>query len=156
MTTTQAPELLLQHHLKKLRHRCLGRLAAAKGCLPECERGQRSAVKTPVGQLLCRGLRARVLDGGDRVDMISTYWEQLLLIGALIFHAARSYAQLSEMRKDIDQLQAEILRYTKWTQKQAEEIVELKSESRVLVKQVTSLWDFTNGLRDRLNGHGKH
>tara|TARA_R110000765_G_scaffold423938_1_gene533623 strand:- start:569 stop:850 length:282 start_codon:yes stop_codon:yes gene_type:complete len=85
--------------------------------------------------------------------VISQYWEQLLLIGALIFHAARSYAQLSEMRKDIDQLQAEILRYTKWTQRQAEEIVELKSESRVLVKQVTSLWEFTNSIRDRLNGH---
>lgn len=91
------------------------------------------------------------------MDMISQYWEQIILIGALIFHAARSYAQISEMRKDIDQLQAEVLRYTKWTQKQAEEIVELKSESRVLVKQVSSLWDFTNGLRDRLNGHGlKH
>ena len=88
--------------------------------------------------------------------MISTYWEQILLIGALIFHAARSYAQLSEMRKDIDQLQAEILRYTKWTQQQAEQIVQLRAEVSVNNKQITSLWDFTNGIRDRLNGHGKH
>ncbi len=88
--------------------------------------------------------------------VISQYWEQLLLIGALIFHAARSYAQISEMRKDIDQLQAEILRYTKWTQQQAEQIVQLRAEVSVNNKQITSLWDFTNGIRDRLNGHGKH
>ena len=104
------------------------------------------------------------------MDMISTYWEQILLIGALIFHAARSYAQISEMRKDIDQLQAELLRYTKWTQSQAEDIVKLeansgdnsdivklRAEMDVVNKQITSLWEFTNGLRDRLNGHGlKH
>ena len=90
------------------------------------------------------------------MDMISQYWEQILLIGALIFHAARSYAQISEMRKDIDQLQAEILRYTKWTQQQAEQIVQLRAEVSVNNKQITSLWDFTNGIRDRLNGHGKH
>ena len=41
------------------------------------------------------------------MNIISEYWEQILLIGALIFHAARSYAQISEMRKDIDTLQAE-------------------------------------------------
>jgi len=88
--------------------------------------------------------------------MISTYWEQILLIGALIFHAARSYAAISEMRKDIDQLQSEILRYTKWTQLQAEQIVQLRAEMDVNNKQITSLWDFTNSIRDRLNGHGKH
>ena len=88
--------------------------------------------------------------------MISQYWEQIILIGALIFHAARSYAQISEMRKDIDQLQSEILRYTKWTQQQAEQIVQLRAEVSVNNKQITSLWDFTNSIRDRLNGHGKH
>ncbi len=90
------------------------------------------------------------------MDMISQYWEQIILIGALIFHAARSYAQISEMRKDIDQLQSEILRYTKWTQQQAEQIVQLRAEVSVNNKQITSLWDFTNSIRDRLNGHGKH
>jgi hypothetical protein len=90
------------------------------------------------------------------MDMISEYWEQILLIGALIFHAARSYAQISEMRKDIDTLQTDNLRLLKWTQSQAESIVELKSEMRVNTKQVTSLWEFTNDIRDRLNGHAKH
>lgn len=72
------------------------------------------------------------------------------------FHAARSYAQISEMRKDIDTLQADTLRLLKWTQTQAEQIVQLRAEMDVANKQVTSLWEFTNGLRDRLNGHGKH
>jgi septal ring factor EnvC (AmiA/AmiB activator) len=89
------------------------------------------------------------------MDMISTYWEQILLIGALIFHAARSYAQISEMRKDIDSLQTEVRRYTDLTQRQSEQLVQLRAEMDVVNKQVTSLWEFTNGLRDRLNGHGK-
>ncbi len=89
------------------------------------------------------------------MDMISTYWEQILLIGALIFHAARSYAQISEMRKDIDSLQTEVRRYTDLTQRQSAQLVQLRAEMDVVTKQVTSLWEFTNGLRDRLNGHGK-
>ena len=37
------------------------------------------------------------------------------------------------------------------------DIVKLRAEMDVVNKQITSLWDFTNGLRDRLNGHGlKH
>ena len=88
--------------------------------------------------------------------VISQYWEQLLLIGALIFHAARSYAQLSEMRKDIDHLQTEMLRYSKWTQLQAEQITTLRAEMDVERKQTTAIWDFVNSLRDRMNGGSKH
>lgn len=100
------------------------------------------------------------------MEMISAHWDQILLLGAIVFHAARSYALLSECQKDIKQIQDELLRYTKWTQSQAEDIVKLgnnsdivklRAEMDVVNKQITSLWDFTNGLRDRLNGHGlKH
>ena len=90
------------------------------------------------------------------MDMISAHWDQILLLGAIVFHAARSYALLSEAQKDIKQLQDELLRYTKWTQHQAEEIVKLRAEMDVNNRQITSAWEFMNGLRDRLNGHGKH
>lgn len=90
------------------------------------------------------------------MEMISSHWDQILLLGAIIYHAARSYALLSELRKDVDSLQADNHRLLDWTQKQAEQIVELRAEVNVSNKQITSLWEFTNGLRDRLNGHGKH
>ena len=90
------------------------------------------------------------------MDMISEHWDQLILIGALIFHAAKSYALLSEAQKDIKQLQDELLRYTKWTQTQAEEIVKLRAEMDVNNRQITTQWEFMNGLRDRFNGHSKH
>ena len=91
------------------------------------------------------------------MEMISSHWDQILLLGAIIYHAARSYALLSELRKDVDSLQADNHRLLDWTQKQAEQIVELRAEVNVLNKQITSLWDFTNSIRDRLNGHGlKH
>ena len=51
-------------------------------------------------------------------------------------------------------MQADNHRLLDWTQKQAEQIVELRAEVNVLNKQITSLWEFTNSIRDRLNGHG--
>lgn len=90
------------------------------------------------------------------MEMISSHWDQILLLGAIVYHAARSYALLSELRKDVDTLQTDNHRLLDWTQKQAEQIVQLRAEVDVLNKQITSLWDFTNGLRDRINGHGKH
>lgn len=91
------------------------------------------------------------------MEMISSHWDQILLLGAIVYHAARSYALLSELRKDVDSLQADNHRLLDWTQKQAEQIVELRAEVNVLNKQITSLWEFTNSIRDRLNGHGlKH
>ena len=89
------------------------------------------------------------------MEMISSHWDQILLLGAIVYHAARSYALLSELRKDVDTLQADNHRLLDWTQKQAEQIVELRAEVNVLNKQITSLWEFTNSIRDRLNGHGK-
>ena len=90
------------------------------------------------------------------MEMISSHWDQILLLGAIVYHAARSYALLSELRKDVDTLQADNHRLLDWTQKQAEQIVELRAEVNVLNKQITSLWEFTNSIRDRLNGHGQH
>ena len=90
------------------------------------------------------------------MEMISSHWDQILLLGAIVYHAARSYALLSELRKDVDTLQADNHRLLDWTQKQAEQIVELRAEVNVLNKQITSLWEFTNSIRDRLNGHSKH
>tara|TARA_R100001443_G_scaffold100376_1_gene107763 strand:- start:425 stop:697 length:273 start_codon:yes stop_codon:yes gene_type:complete len=90
------------------------------------------------------------------MEMISSHWDQILLLGAIVYHAARSYALLSELRKDVDTLQTDNHRLLDWTQKQAEQIVELRAEVNVLNKQITSLWEFTNSIRDRLNGHGKH
>ena len=89
------------------------------------------------------------------MNIITEFWEQLLLVGALIFHAARTYSQISEMRKDIDTLQNDNDRLLGWTQKQAEQIVQLRAEVDVVNRQITSMWDFMNSLRDRLNGHGK-
>jgi|TARA_R100000808_G_C2030165_1_gene74356 hypothetical protein len=90
------------------------------------------------------------------MNMISEHWDQILLLGAIVFHAARSYALLSECQKDIQQLQDELLRYTKLTQHQAEEIVRLRAEVDVVNRQITTQWEFMNGLRDRFNGHNKH
>ncbi len=90
------------------------------------------------------------------MEMASSHWDQILLLGAISYQAARPYALLSKLRKDVDTLQADNHRLLDWTQKQAEQIVELRAGVNVLNKQITSLWEFPNSIRDRLNGHGKH
>ena len=63
------------------------------------------------------------------MEMISSHWDQILLLGAIVYHAARSYALLSELRKDVDTLQTDNHRLLDWTQKQAEQIVQLRAEA---------------------------
>ena len=90
------------------------------------------------------------------MDLIRDYWEQIIFLGLLIWNISRSQSMLSEVTKDVAQLQSDVERLIKWTQKQQEDITRLRAETDVLNKQTTALWEFTNGLRDRFNGHGKH
>ena len=90
------------------------------------------------------------------MDLIKDYWEQIVFLGLLIWNVSRSQSAISELKKDVEQLQSDNLRYHKWTQRQQEEITRLRSELDVELRQTTAIWDFVNNLRDRLNGHGKH
>tara|TARA_R100000697_G_C5327214_1_gene165339 strand:- start:243 stop:515 length:273 start_codon:yes stop_codon:yes gene_type:complete len=90
------------------------------------------------------------------MDLIRDYWEQIIFLGLLIWNISRSQSMLSEVTKDVAQLQSDVERLIKWTQKQQEDITRLRAETDVLNKQTAALWEFTNGLRDRFNGHNKH
>ena len=39
-----------------------------------------------------------------------------------------------------------------WTQKQQEQLVQLRAETDVNNKQITAIWDFVNSLREKMNG----
>ncbi len=90
------------------------------------------------------------------MDLIKNYWEQILFLGLLIYHASRTQAVISEMKKDVDQLMQMVERGQAWTQKQQEQLVQLRAEMDVNNRQITSIWEFVNGLRDRMNGGSKH
>jgi hypothetical protein len=90
------------------------------------------------------------------MDLIKNYWEQIVFLGLLIWNVSRSQSSISELKKDVEHLQSDNLRYQKWTQNQQESITRLRAQLDVELKQTTALWEFVNGLRDKLNGHGKH
>ena len=87
--------------------------------------------------------------------MISSHRDQIPLLGTIVYYAARNYALLLELRKDVDTLQADNRGLLYWKQKKVERIVEMQAEVNVSHKQITSLWEFTNLIRDRLNGHSE-
>ena len=49
--------------------------------------------------------------------MISSHRDQIPLLGAIVYYAARNYALLLELRKDVDTLQADNRGLLYWNQK---------------------------------------
>ena len=81
------------------------------------------------------------------MELISAYWHQILfLVGAIII-AVRLESEVKAIRKDLDTLTKEINRRDTYV-----ETVKQRSELDVLNKQVSSLWEFVNKLRDKFNG----
>jgi len=86
------------------------------------------------------------------VDLITGYWEQILLIGAAIIVATRLREQVNECRRDIDAL-TEILDKRDTYVETVKLRAEFDAQSGNLQKQVSALWQFCNQLRDRTNGN---
>ena len=84
------------------------------------------------------------------MELITEYWHQILvLIGAIVV-AVRLESEVKSLRKDLDNMTKELNRRDTYV-----ETVKQRAEIDTLNKQVSSLWSFANGLRDRFNGHKK-
>ena len=84
------------------------------------------------------------------MELITEYWHQILvLIGAIVV-AVRLESEVKSLRKDLDNMTKELNRRDTYV-----ETVKQRAEIDTLNKQVSSLWSFSNGLRDRFNGHKK-
>jgi hypothetical protein len=79
------------------------------------------------------------------MELISQYWHQILfLIGAIVV-AVKLQSEVKNLRKDLDDLEKRDT-YV--------ETVRLRAEVDVVNKQIGSLWDFVNKLRDKFNNGG--
>ena len=76
------------------------------------------------------------------MDLISQYWHQIV---ALIAVAVKLNASVQVLRKDVD----DIIKRDTYV-----ETTRLRAEVDQHEKQISSLWEFTNKLRDRFNGTG--
>ena len=62
--------------------------------------------------------------------------------------AVKLSAQVKEIQKDLDHLQSSLEKRDTYV-----ECVKLRAEVDQLESQVSALWDYTNKLRDKFNGH---
>ena len=84
------------------------------------------------------------------LDMLSAHWHQIMFIGFLIVWATRSREQISELQKDVCILQKDLAKNIEWRQQQQEKLVQLRAEQDVANKQITSIWDVYNKLREKI------
>mgnify|MGYP001342665591 FL=1 len=79
------------------------------------------------------------------MEIITEYWHQIIVLVGAIVVAVRLQSEVHSLRKDIE----EIKKRDTYV-----EVVKLRAEVDVNIKQISSLWEFVNSLRDRFkNGH---
>ena len=78
------------------------------------------------------------------MELITSHWHQIVFIISLIVVAVKLSAQVKEIQKDLDVIEKRDT-YV--------ETVKLRAEVDQLRGQVGALWDYTNKLRDKFNGH---
>ena len=82
---------------------------------------------------------------GKILELITEYWHQIVVLVGAIVVAVRLQGEVHSLKKDID----EIKKRDTYV-----EVVKLRAEIDVNSKQISSLWEFVNSLRDRFkNGH---
>ena len=78
------------------------------------------------------------------MEVLQAYWHQIVFIVGLIIVAVRLSAQVKQLEKDLEHLTGRDT-YV--------EVVKLCAQVDQLQAQNTALWDYTNKLRDKFNGH---
>ena len=81
------------------------------------------------------------------MELLTEYWYQIVFFLGVVIVAVRLESEVKGLRKDLDRLSEDLQRRDTYV-----ETVKQRSEIDVLVKQVSSLWEFVNKLRDKHNG----
>ena len=84
------------------------------------------------------------------MELVTEYWHQILFLIAAIVVAVRLESEVKSCRKDIDSLTKELNRRDTYV-----ETVKQRSEIDIITKQISSLWEFVNKLRDKF-ANGKN
>ena len=84
------------------------------------------------------------------MDLITDYWRQIIFLLGAIIVAVRLESEVRGLRKDLDHHTEELKRRDTYV-----ETVKQRSEIDILSKQVSSLWEYVNMLRDKFQ-NGKN
>lgn len=77
---------------------------------------------------------------------LQEYWQQVMGLLALVIIASRLAASVKELRKDVD----DIVKRDTYV-----ETTKLRAQVDMQDKQISSLWNHVNKLRDMFNGNHK-
>ena len=78
------------------------------------------------------------------MELITNYWPQIIFLLSMIIMAVRLESEVRSLRKNLNELSEELKRRDTY-----EEAVKQRSEIDGLLKQVSSLWEYVNMLRDK-------
>jgi len=81
------------------------------------------------------------------VNLITEYWDQLIVLFLFVVMAVRLRENVTSLRKDVDSLSAYLEKRDTYV-----EVVKLRADLDAAQKNISSLWNYANGLRDRVNG----
>ena len=81
------------------------------------------------------------------MEIVTEYWHQILFLLGAIVVAVRLQSEVRNIRKDVNHMQAELDRRDTDV-----ETVKQRAEIDIHGKQISSLWDFTNRIRDQFDG----
>ena len=82
----------------------------------------------------------------SEVTFVTQYWQQVMGLLALVVVAVKLSSSVKELRKDVDDIMS---------RNTFVETTRLKVQVEMHEKQVSALWQYTNKLRDMINGSGK-
>jgi len=81
------------------------------------------------------------------MEIVTEYWHQILFFIGAIIMAVRLESEVKSCRRDINHISSELDRRDTYV-----ETVKQRAEIDIHGKQISTLWEFVNKLRDKING----
>ena len=81
------------------------------------------------------------------MDFVTEYWHQIVFFLGAIVVAVRLQSDVNSNKRELRQLQNELDRRDTYV-----ETVKQRAEIDIHGKQISTLWEFVNKLRDKMNG----
>ena len=81
------------------------------------------------------------------MEIVTQYWHQIVFLIAAIVVAVRLESEVKSNRRDLNHLTDELDRRDTYV-----ETVKQRAEIDIHGKQISTLWEFVNKLRDKMNG----
>jgi hypothetical protein len=81
------------------------------------------------------------------MESLTEYWHQILFFIGVIIMGVRLESEVKSNRRDLNHLTDELDRRDTYV-----ETVKHRAEIDIHGKQISTLWEFVNKLRDKING----